>query len=96
MRNHAWLLCLVLCMAFSCSCKSTREKPAEQPVAIEKEPDTLTVAVVGDIMMGNTFPNNRLPAEDGKHIFDDVRDPLASADIARAARPWRTGTRHFR
>ena len=43
--------------------------------------DTLTIAVVGDIMMGNTFPHNRLPAEDGKHLFDDARDILRSADI---------------
>jgi len=44
--------------------------------------DTITIAVVGDIMMGNTFPHDRLPAEDGKHIFDDVKDILSSADIA--------------
>ncbi|MBQ6311639.1 MAG: CapA family protein [Bacteroidales bacterium] len=81
MRNHTWLICLVLCLTFSCSCKSTQEKPAEQTVVTAKGPDTLTVAVVGDIMMGNTFPSNRLPAEDGKHIFDDVRDLLKSADI---------------
>ena len=80
MRKHAWLLYMLLCLTFSCSSRNSQE---EAPVTqqIPKGPDTLTVAVVGDIMMGNTFPNNRLPAEDGKHIFDDVRDLLKSADI---------------
>ncbi|MBP5392039.1 MAG: CapA family protein [Bacteroidales bacterium] len=81
MRTHAWLLFMVFCLALSCSCKSSQENPAQQPVTIEKQPDTLTVAVVGDIMMGNTFPHDRLPAEDGKHIFDDVRDILKGATV---------------
>lgn len=91
MRKHAWLLWstfTVFCLTFSCACRSnqnnqTTTDQVEYPSApnIPSEPDTLTVAVVGDIMMGNTFPSNRLPAEDGKHIFDDVRPLLKSADI---------------
>ena len=81
MRKHTWILCMVLCLTFSCSSASNQEKPSETVVEKEKLPDTLTVAVVGDIMMGNTFPHDRLPAEDGKRLFDDVKDLLKGADI---------------
>ncbi|MBO7563040.1 MAG: CapA family protein [Bacteroidales bacterium] len=70
----------VLLISSSFSCRGQQGEPPVSPPA-PKEPDTLTVAVVGDIMMGNTFPHNRLPAEDGKHLFDDVKDILRSADI---------------
>ena len=43
--------------------------------------DTITVAVCGDIMMGNKFKNN-LPPNDGKNIFDDVKHLFHAADIA--------------
>lgn len=81
MKTCAWILCMIVCLTLSCSCKTRQEIPVEQPVTAEKDPDTLTVAMVGDIMLGNTFPYNKLPAEDGKHIFDDARDLLTSADI---------------
>ncbi|HPK30199.1 MAG TPA: CapA family protein [Bacteroidales bacterium] len=44
--------------------------------------DTLTVALVGDIMLGNTYPKNRLPANDGNNLFDHTRHILSGADIA--------------
>jgi hypothetical protein len=44
--------------------------------------DTLTVALVGDIMLGNTYPKNRLPANGGNNLFDHTRDILRRADIA--------------
>lgn len=51
--------------------------------AVAKIPaDTMTIAVTGDIMMGNTFPNDRLPPDDGAHIFDDVKAILNDADVA--------------
>lgn len=43
---------------------------------------TLTLAFVGDIMPGTTFPDRRLPENDGRNLFDDVKDILSSADIA--------------
>lgn len=49
-------------------------------------PEKVTIAFTGDIMMGTTFPDSLhgtgLPADDGKHIFDDVRDILSAADFA--------------
>lgn len=44
--------------------------------------DTYTVAMVGDIMMGTTYPDNALPKDDGAALFIDVKDILSRADIA--------------
>jgi len=44
--------------------------------------DTLTIAMTGDIMMGTTFPQVSLPANDGADLFKDVKKILRSADIA--------------
>ncbi len=49
-------------------------------------PPTVTIAFTGDIMMGTTFPDSihgtHLPADDGKHIFDDVREVISGATFA--------------
>lgn len=47
-----------------------------------QQSDTLTVAMCGDIMMGTTYPSNRLPEKDGALIFSDVKDILTSATLA--------------
>ncbi len=78
----------VLVMVSGTSCQGRQGKSRDNLQTIDtvsvpgqNHIDTLTVAVVGDIMMGNTFPHDRLPAEDGKRLFDDVKDLLKSADI---------------
>jgi hypothetical protein len=43
--------------------------------------DSLTVIMVGDIMMGTTYPDVRLPPNDGADIFSDVAHVLGSADL---------------
>lgn len=45
-------------------------------------PETFTVALTGDIMMGTTYPDSVLPADDGRALFNDVRPILLGADIA--------------
>lgn len=49
-------------------------------------PDKVSIAFTGDIMMGTTYPDSihgtGLPADDGKHIFDDVRDIISGVDFA--------------
>lgn len=46
----------------------------------------LTFALVGDVMMGTTFPDSihgtHLPPEGGKHLFDDIKAITQRADIA--------------
>lgn len=41
----------------------------------------ITVAAVGDIMMGTTQPIDILPPEDGEGIFDNTKQYLKNADI---------------
>jgi len=45
-------------------------------------PRTVTIAAVGDIMMGTDFPNNRVPPQDGAMLFADAAPILRAADIA--------------
>lgn len=44
--------------------------------------DFVTVAMVGDMMLGTTYPKPRLPQQDGQQLFDHVRTLLRGADIA--------------
>lgn len=42
---------------------------------------TITVAAVGDIMMGTNYPENNLPADQGRSLFKTVSPHLAQTDI---------------
>lgn len=53
-----------------------------QAAAAAPTADTLTIAMVGDIMMGTTYPEVELPANNGKNLFDDVKQILVDADLA--------------
>jgi hypothetical protein len=51
------------------------------------EPDrfpnaTVTVAAVGDIVMGTDFPEPRLPKDDGRSFFSEVKEIFRKADIS--------------
>lgn len=41
----------------------------------------LTIAAVGDIMMGTTYPEKLLPPNDGAGIFESVKDAFQGSDI---------------
>jgi len=43
--------------------------------------DTLSIAMVGDIMMGTTYPSKMLPANEGRDLFRDAKDILKRADL---------------
>lgn len=50
-------------------------------VVISKE-DTISIAAVGDIMMGTDYPSTRsLPPKDGKTLFKDVQQYLKPFDL---------------
>ncbi|HEY0634528.1 MAG TPA: CapA family protein [Gammaproteobacteria bacterium] len=51
--------------------------PAEPP-----EAQRITVAAVGDIMLGSDFPSDALPPHDGKEMLEAVAPLLSSVDIA--------------
>jgi hypothetical protein len=43
--------------------------------------DTVSIIGVGDIMMGTSFPEDRLPPDDGKFLLRDVASVLRNADL---------------
>ena len=49
---------------------------------VAAQQDTLTIAMVGDVMMGTTFPSMMLPENEGKQLFKDAGDILRQADLA--------------
>ena len=44
--------------------------------------DTLTIAMVGDIMMGTTYPSMMIPQDEGRQLFRDATPILSSAHLA--------------
>jgi len=43
--------------------------------------ETLSIIAVGDIMMGTTYPEIRLPPNDGKDIFSNISEILKISDL---------------
>lgn len=48
---------------------------------VESRPDTLTIAMVGDILMGTDYPSRRLPKNDGAELFQDAMPVFCKADV---------------
>ena len=56
---------------------------ATAPKVSAQETDSLlTIAMCGDIMMGTTYPTVRLPQNEGRDIFSDVKQLFLDADLA--------------
>ena len=49
--------------------------------ASEIKAQELTVSMVGDVMMGTTFPSIMLPANDGQDLFNDTKEILTRTDL---------------
>lgn len=88
MTRHIFAIFCIAALMMSCT-KSTEERsasaaatPDTATLAAKSKPQQVTIAMVGDIMMGNTWPADRLPEADGKHLFDDVAPILQKADVA--------------
>lgn len=83
------LLCVI---AGACARQSAGGQADSTAVAVTNDSiaparaDSLTLAFVGDIMMGTTFPDSvhgsHLPADDGRHLFDDCKEILRRVDVA--------------
>ena len=56
------------------------EPPAE-PAPPPRDHPGLTIAAVGDMMIGTDFPENTLPDDDGLSFFDGVTPILEAADV---------------
>ena len=52
------------------------------PARAQAPDSLLTLALCGDIMMGTTYPTVRLPENEGKDIFSDVKQLFLDADLA--------------
>jgi len=76
------LVALLLVAAFAVKAQSpvqdTTKKANKEQVS---STDTITIAMVGDMMLGTNYPSRQLPANDGKNLFDHVGDILRSATI---------------
>lgn len=95
MKPHIFIISLLICWS-SVSCSTTgADKKLPTPVVdidrteeeiedsiLSQIQDTFVIAMAGDIMMGTTYPQPALPADDGKMLFKDVRRILHKADIA--------------
>ena len=83
------LLSLFLAVSTACSSEarqSSQEQTLESTDSINTEkrelPDTMIIAMCGDIMMGTTFPSVQLPANDGRDLFKDTKEYTLAADLA--------------
>jgi poly-gamma-glutamate capsule biosynthesis protein CapA/YwtB (metallophosphatase superfamily) len=61
---------------------ATDQGPKSQPTPRPKS-DPITIAAVGDIMLGSPYPNDsRMPPNDGADLLSEVTPILSAADIA--------------
>ena len=80
----------VLLMALACGRSTEAQdaavntKPSPTPASLkDQSTEPITIAAVGDIMLGSTFPNeSRMPPEDGAKLLEPVTPILSAADIA--------------
>lgn len=95
--GNIFLLLVAVAASVMTACGNTSAQPmaadgAEIPlcdsgaVLPESEAVTVTLAFVGDVMMGTTFPDSidgsHLPPENGRRLFDDAAPILRRADVA--------------
>lgn len=78
---------LILLAMLACQPRSitTEAAPANlpEPAATPRNTEAVTIAAVGDVMMGSPFPNDsRMPPNDGADLLKEVTPILSAADIA--------------
>jgi hypothetical protein len=83
--RHARVAVLAV-VVWVASCASNPERapaapPPPAPPAI-LNPQGITLAAVGDVMLGTDYPDNTLPDDDGASFLGSVTPVLAAADIA--------------
>ena len=84
----AFLSIITIFVALACQPKTVSSEEttnAERPKteATPKNNEPITIAAVGDIMMGSPYPNDsRMPPNDGADLLNEVTPILSAADIA--------------
>ena len=61
--------------------QSVEQPPPALPVPPRRPPMRLTVAAVGDMMLGTDYPENHLPDDDGVGFLAGVTPALSAADL---------------
>src|ERR1700755_3527837 len=74
---------MLACAVVLASCGTPpRKEPPPPPVVVAPEPAKgISVAAVGDIMMGTDYPENILPDDDGVGFLANVAPVLSGADV---------------
>ena len=84
-------LCLFMAASLITAACQPKTARSEEPSSVDQAPSPtdaqdngpLTVAAVGDIMLGSPFPDDtRMPPNDGADLLQDVTPILSAADIA--------------
>ncbi|MCH7820427.1 MAG: CapA family protein [Proteobacteria bacterium] len=83
---------LALIALGACSTTPTEPPPIPKPTRIDPEPIAvaepdkrdlrISIAAVGDMMLGTDYPENHLPDDDGVSFLNAVTAVISSADIA--------------
>ncbi|RYD87893.1 MAG: hypothetical protein EOP54_28080, partial [Sphingobacteriales bacterium] len=87
-----YLLLILLCTSFYACEPGNRPRVVDEekdtvytpppPASQPEEQDSITIAAVGDIMLGTSYPDkSTLPPDSGKRSFLAVLDELRNADI---------------
>lgn len=83
LASAAVLVLLLACQSKTASGESPSQPEKPQAEATPKNTEPVTIAAVGDIMLGSPFPNeSRMPPNDGADLLKDVTPILSAADIA--------------
>jgi hypothetical protein len=64
--------------------KETKDAIVNRPVTVKinKTPDSICIAAVGDIMLGTSYPDSKtLPPDAGKNSFKNVLSEMRDADV---------------
>ncbi len=81
------ILFILFVLFSSCDKKEIKENFKETVETIltdsvkSHDNDVITVIGVGDIMMGTTYPSSDLPPDDGRGLFEGVKEVLEDADF---------------
>jgi poly-gamma-glutamate capsule biosynthesis protein CapA/YwtB (metallophosphatase superfamily) len=83
MRHPRVALLAVVVWLASCASNPPRVPPAPPPPPpVVLNPQGITFAAVGDVMLGTDYPDNTLPDDDGVSFLASVTPVLTRADVA--------------
>lgn len=76
---RALILLNFLVISVLCAAQTPADSLHTTPAPTKK--DTLSIIGVGDIMMGTSYPDDKLPSADGEFLMKEVEPVLRNADV---------------